>query len=60
MITTLSTLPPLPFPVFLDVDDDELAAEETVCRSPRDVLAGAWADYLRRVLPRDEQDSPAN
>ncbi len=55
MITTHTALPALPFPVFLDVDAAKLAAEETMCRSPRDVLAGAWADYLRRVLPPREQ-----
>ena len=57
MIAIQTALPTLPFPVFLDVDAAVLAAEETTCRSPRDVLASAWTDYLRRVLPPREQDN---
>ena len=57
MIATQTALPPLPFPMFLDVEPEELAAEEAMCRSSDDVLQGAWADYLRRVLPPKEQDA---
>jgi hypothetical protein len=46
-----AALPLAPFPVFLDVEPDELAAEEAMCRGPKEVLEGAWADYLRRMLP---------
>ncbi len=58
MIAVQTALPSLPFPVFLDVDAAVLAAEDTPCRSPRDVLASAWTDYLRRVLPPQENDRP--
>ena len=34
-----------------DVKPARLEAEEGVARSARDVLMGAWLDYLRRVLP---------
>jgi len=57
MITTQTALPYLPFPVFMDVEPEELAAEEAMCRSPQEVLQGAWADYLRRVLPPQEQNA---
>lgn len=57
MMTIQTALPPLPFPVFIDVEPAELAAEEAMCRSSKDVIAGAWADYLRRVLPQQAQDS---
>ena len=36
---------------FLDVEPERLASEEGVLRSAREVLTGAWSDYLRRVLP---------
>ncbi len=56
MITLQTALPSLPFPVFLDVDASVLAAEDAMFRSPREVLASAWTDYLRRVLPQREPD----
>jgi len=44
----------LPFPktlVFPDVDPPVLARDEGTSHDARSVLDGAWADYLRRMLP---------
>ena len=57
MMTSQTALPPLPFPHFIDVAPEELAAEDAMCRSPQEVLQGAWADYLRRVLPPQAQNA---
>ena len=38
-------------PLFTDVADDILAADEGALHSAQDVLKGAWAAYLRRLLP---------
>jgi hypothetical protein len=51
--------PQLTVPRFVDVEPERLAAEEGVLRSARQVLTGAWSDYLRRVLPPlRQQDVP--
>ena len=51
--------PLFPAIAFLDVEPERLAAEEGVLRSARQVLTGAWSDYLRRVLPPvPRQDVP--
>jgi hypothetical protein len=34
-----------------DVDPSILARNEGVARSPKDILTGAWAAYLQRLLP---------
>jgi hypothetical protein len=55
MIISRISLPTPPFPAFLDVDPRELAGEEAMRRLPRDFLASAWTDYLRRILPPEQQ-----
>ena len=36
---------------YVDVEPARLEAEEGVMRTAREVLMGAWSDYLKRVLP---------
>ena len=40
-----------PYPIYLDVAPEVIADDEHMLRSPREVLTGAWSEYLRRVLP---------
>ena len=49
--TSVRAVPDLPFPAFADVEPERLAAEDGDLHSPREVLRGAWAAYLRRMLP---------
>jgi hypothetical protein len=51
MFATNASSPAAAYPIFTDVEPDRLAADDAVLRSPREVLTGAWTEYLRRVLP---------
>lgn len=48
---SVRAVPDLPFPAFADVEPERLAAEDGGFHSSREVLNGAWAAYLRRMLP---------
>lgn len=37
--------------LYVDVEAARLEADEGVMRTAREVLMGAWSEYLRRVLP---------
>lgn len=57
--TCVRAVPDLPFPAFADVEPERLAAEDADLHSPRDVLTGAWAAYLRRMLPANSAQDHA-
>ena len=39
------------YPVFVDVDAEILAQEDPALPGAHEFLTGAWAEFLRRVLP---------
>lgn len=51
MIAPQAGIAAIAYPVFADIDPEILAREEPALASARELLTGAWSDFLRRVLP---------
>ncbi|MCX7383148.1 MAG: hypothetical protein NT133_17445 [Alphaproteobacteria bacterium] len=46
-----ANLPAPAYPVFADIDPEVLATAEPEPHTAKQMLTGAWSDYLRRMLP---------
>ncbi len=55
MSLATATLPEPAFPVFADIDPVLLADAEPEPRTAKQMLTGAWSDYIRRILPAMER-----
>ncbi len=51
MTPATASIPTAPYPVFADIEPSVLEDAEPEPRTARQMLTGAWSEYLRRILP---------
>lgn len=60
MTLATANLPAPAYPVFADIDPILLADAEPEPRTAKQMLTGAWSDYIRRILPAMERAERAD